>query len=548
MNQMANTQRGSGSAYDYAMARIREARRAQASPMPTWLAQLREKYKQQMLSRAEHSFTETGVWFLSRGAARGTDEMETKAVWGDLLTFCALEELPGYSEENHKQAIAFWQSWQNQSTGQLFNPLYQDPQSPETERQTTGNRPGYRPERINLKYVQQILRLLGSDLLVPLPAIETQTRADRGEDVFDHLWEAIALRRASHAGAYPVSAVEDLHAGHTDRLPQIEAGMTALVRGFSRETGMWRSEPLEGFPWHAYLPSSGFKILARLCGYLGLENFPRSILTTAIDQLLTHQHELYDTPATARNYAETLAHYLMMSDYRRAELLEVMELCLKGFQDPALWASSDTSVYCYFGSGMIGAFLHWSDLPLDEAMPEWKRFEQGANLKYRFITDPFGHWVNVIPREDLEPTLDRQSGRGLPSLLARNQEHGRRRVVQLVAEQEVRVESDGLATIILALDDAQCAALQQPHLTARWCGAFDVTLNGVLVKRVRYNQVDVSAGWLLPPDAVRTLKPGQNVVEARNTGPGRWPTPGAPEATVSPTFQAGLMDWRTSGT
>ena len=82
------------------------------------------------------------------------------------------------------------------------------------------------------------------------------------------------------------------------------------------------------------MPSSGFKIISRICGYVGLENYPEDILITAIDNLLEHKNELYKTPATARNYGETMAHYMMLTDYRHDELLDAMELCLEGFRDP----------------------------------------------------------------------------------------------------------------------------------------------------------------------------------------------------------------------
>lgn len=527
----------------YAFDRVRDVRRWQASAMPAWLKQRREKYIQQLRQEAERSFAETGIWFLARGAARGTDEMETRAVWGDLLQTCTLAELPGYSPQRLQQAITFWQSWQNRQTGQLYNPLYQDPQAPEMSRQTPGNRVDYTPRSINLKYVQQILQMLGSELPVPIPAIESQTRADVGEDVYDHLWEAIALRRASHAGAYPLAAIEALEGGDMEAIPRIEAGMAALLRGYHRETGMWRSEPLAGFPWQAYLPSSGFKIIARLCGYVGLENFPQALVQTAIDNLLAHQDELYQQPPMARNYAETMAHYLMVSDYRREELLDAMEACLQGLRESALWEQTDTSVYCFFGSAMIGGFMHWRDLPLEQAVPEWKRFVHGCHLRYRFIADPFGNWVNVVPKAPAEILGHADHDPRLHGLHARNQRHWQRQVVTLVPAEELPVRQD-CARWCFRLRREELAALQQPHIAARWCGAYDVFVNDVPAKQVRYNLAEVAAGWRLPAAAVAALREGENVVEARVVGPGQWPTPAAPESTVAPTLELGFFDWR----
>jgi len=44
-----------------------------------------------------------------------------------------------------------------------------------------------------------------------------------------------------------------------------------------------------------YNPSSGSKIVSRICGYVGMANFPEAILRTAIDNLLAHRNELYAT-------------------------------------------------------------------------------------------------------------------------------------------------------------------------------------------------------------------------------------------------------------
>lgn len=523
--------------------------------MPAWLKREHNAYRDRLLALAEKGYADTGTWFLTRGAARGTDEMETKAVWVDLLQFMKLEDLPGYSKENHRKAIEFWQSWQNRKTGQLYNPLYQDPAQPQVKRQSPGNRDDYTPEKINLKYVPKILDALGAELPLPIPGIATQVRADTGANIFDHLWESIALRRASHAGVFPVDAAMELEAGDTSEIPQIEAGMGALLRGYSSETGMWRSEPLTGFPWREYLPSSDFKIIARICGYLGMENFPESVLKTAVDNLLAHRDELYEHPAMARNYGELFAHYLMLSDYRREEVLDAMEACLEGFRNPdtnmlhPLWESTDTSTYCIFGSGMIGAFMNWKDLPLDQAITEWQRFVHGCHLKWRFLAGPYGNWVNVIPKRPEEIADAPGHDAALHGVKARNRMHWGRRVVEIVSADAVPLkrneeEEDQLAVFEFHLSQADLNRLKAPYLKACWNGDFDISLNRVPVKQVRYNLPDVFAGLHVPLEAAETLRTGTNVVEARRVGPGKWPTPGAPRSTATPFIQLGLIDWR----
>ena len=406
--------------YTYARQRVEETGRQQKTMMPVWLKNNRNLVRDSLAASAIKSFEETGIWFLARGAGRDKDEQETNAVWGNLLFFCDFDSLPGYTKENHQQAIEFWQSWQNRETGRLYNPLYQDPQNPDVKRNTPGNRDDYSADAINVKYVPYILKLLGSEL--PMP-VNIATHADSDADTFDELWKWIPEWATSPAGAFPVLAAREVDEGNLEKIPQVEAGMGALVRAYNWETGMWRPEPLDGFPWHNYQPSSGFKIIARICGYVGMENFPEDVLNTAIDNLLEHKDELHETVAAARNYGETMAHYMMLTDYRHDELLDAMELCLEGFRDPAVWKDTKTNTYCVFGSGMIGAFMNWEDLPFDKALQQWMRFEHGCTMKWRFVAGPYGNWVNVIPKEPEAIFGNEKYDVNRYGLKARNREH-----------------------------------------------------------------------------------------------------------------------------
>ena len=509
-------------------------RRGTPSRMPDWLRQRREAYRVHLADTARRCHAETGVWFLARGAARDKDEQETMAVWGDLLFFGEVESLPGYSEENHRQAVEFWRSWQNLKTGRLYNPLYQDPQNPEVKRHTPGNRGDYSADTINLKYIPNILAKLGAEL--PLPC-KTETHAESGADTFDQLWGEMAQWNSSPAGIFPVTAAWALDAGELDKSPLVEAGMGALVRAYRRDTGMWRPEPLEGFPWGDYQPSSGFKIISRICGYVGMENFPEAVLKAAVDNLIAHQAELHAHPAMARNYAETFAHFLMLGDYRREELLDAMEECLEGFRDVAWWKSTGDACYCLFGSGLVGLFMNWEDLPPGQGFKEWLRFDHGHGLKWRFVADPYGNWVNAIPKKPKEtfghPDYDVQKH----GLKVRNRSHWAKKITELVPQQEAMLNLDGEGSILFTL----ARQPKEPFLTATWSGAYDVSLNGELVKQVRYNLPDVPAGWHIPSDLLRL---GQNRVVAKLRGPGKEQKPGAPLAVRVPFLRLGVIDWQ----
>lgn len=530
----------------FARQRVEETRRQQTTRMPAWLKKNRDAFRDRLAEVAQKSFEQTGIWFLARGAGREKDEQETVAVWGDLLVFGNLEILPSYSKENHQQAISFWQSWQNRNTGRLYNPLYQDPQDPEVKRNTPGNRKDYSAEAINVKYIPGILNMLGDKLPGPVNMV---THADVGVDTFDELWKWIPQWATSPAGAIPVVAARQVDGGNMDEVPQVEAGMAALVRAYNNETGMWRPEPLESFPWRDYQPSSGFKIISRICGYVGMENFPEDTVKVAVDNLLAHKGELYADVSTARNYAETMAHYMMLTDYRHDELLDAMELCLEGFRDPKVWEDTATSGYCVFGSGMIGAFMNWEDLPFDQALQQWMRFEHGCKMKWRFVAGPYGNWVNVIPKkpEAILGHVDydvKQYG-----LKARNQTHWAKKVTQVIPQQEValRLATDGKTgegTFTFLLTKDQLAKLKSPYLAATWNGAYDVLLNGEPVKKVHYNLPDVPAGWYVPQSAAKTLRVGENMVAVKLLGPGKEQKPGAPLSKATSFLRLGLIEWQ----
>lgn len=548
-NTTCGADRDSDSIYAYARQRVEEVRRPSPTRMPVWLKKNRDAYRNRLEAAARKAYEQTGTWFLARGATRITDEQETVAVWGDLLKFYGgdLTRLPFYSRENHRQAIEFWQSWQNLKTGRLYNRLYQDPQHPERKRQKPGNRRDYSPDRINTKYVPHILSLLGASLPKP---VNTAVRADTGVDTFDQLWAHIARWESSPAGAIAVAAAWQLDGGRLDKIPQAEAGLAALVRDYSKETGMWWPAPSKDFPWGTYGPSAGFKIISRVCGYIGMESFPEDVLATGIDNLIAHRRELYATPATARNYGEMMAHYLMLTDYRHDELLDAMELCLEGFRDPKAWENTGTGSYCIFGHAFIGAFMNWEDLPFDQAMPQYFRFEHGCKMKWRFVVGPYGNWVNAIRKDPEEifghPKYDVKKY----SLKARNRGHWAKETTELVPQQSVRLElgegtKTGQGTWSFTLTREQLATLQLPYFKATWSGAYDVYVNGKLVKKVRYNLPVLPAGWYIPPAAARTLHAGKNVVTVKVLGPGKEPSPGAPLAASQPFLRLGLINWAT---
>ena len=60
---------------------------------------------------------------------------------------------------------------------------------------------------------------------------------------------------------------------------------------------------------------------------------------------------------------------------------------------------------------------------------------------------------------------------------------------------------------------------------------------------MRYNLPDAPAGGHIPPEAARTLRPGENGLSVDLIGPGKEQEPGAPPAQAAPFIRLGLMDW-----
>jgi len=240
---------------------------------------------------------------------------------------------------------------------------------------------------------------------------------------------------------------------------------------------------------------------------------------------------------------------MMLTDYRHDELLDAMALCLEGFRDPKAWENTGTGSYCIFGHAFIGAFMNWSDLTFDQAMPQYFRFEHGCKMKWRFVAGPYGRWVNVIRKRPEEvfgnPGYDVKKY----GLKARNKTHWARKVTEITPQRDAVLKVDsakktGEGALTFSLTREQLATLRAPYLKATWSGAYDVYLNGRLVKRVCYNLPDVPAGWYIPPDAAKTLHVGENTITVKLSGPGKETSPGAPLATRTPFLRLGLITWQ----
>ena len=279
-----------------------------------------------------------------------------------------------------------------------------------------------------------------------------------------------------------------------------------------------------------------------------MENFPESVLKTAVDNLLAHRSKLYMHPSTARNYGEMMAHFLVLSDYRHDELLDAMEECLNGFRSPTTWKDTATGCYCVFGSGLIGAFMNWEDMPFDQALSEWFRFKQGCDMKWRFVADPYGNWINAIPKEPEAIFGNPNYDISKYGLKARNKAHWRKKLTELVPQRnvELKLDSDSLhgeGEFSFIMAENHLSSNKELYFKATWSGAYDVSLNGCPVKQVRYNLPYLPAGWYIPADAAKTLRPGKNTVKVKLLGYGKEQEKDAPLSKKAPFIRLGLITW-----
>lgn len=508
--------------FRHAANMLEKARWPEETAMPDWIRERLNGYRDNLLAQARSSWEESGQWFFSRGAARDNDEQETVAVWVDVLQFVSLQELPGYSEENRQSAIAFWKSWQNRETGVMYNPRYQNPQKPEEmylkpEDEKLYYRQKYHngmPNAVNDKYIVVILRALGSEPDIPV--------SSTGMIAYENLWAHIERSESSPAGGLPVNMLYG--EGWEEKLPAIEAGFGAILRGYDRENGLWRIAPPARFD--QYTPSAGFKIIARLSGYCGLVNYPQEVIKNGIDALIAHREELNGTPDLARNWGEMTVHYLTITDYRREELFAILQKCLEGFRDPAWWESTKTASYCIFGSGMIGGILHWKELSYEKIPQMELRFKQGGDLNVRLEGDPYGNWVNIFPKPPEE------AGKTMKELTA---EAWKRKIETI--RQPVRFHPDNGTPMEFSFASE---GLSRPYLSASWAGKYEVFVNGHLVKRLEYDLPEHKAGLYIPTEYLSE----NNVVGVRYGGKGKQPLPGEPETAARPFMEIGVIDWR----
>ena len=255
-------------------------------PMPPWIGQLKDKVHQTALHFARKAYRETERFFYIPNAylkpGLPWDEVTTNHIFARLLQRLTNEELPDYSPENHRRAIEWWLSWQNRKTGAFHNPIYVDPQNPSIVRKKD---PTYEARDVNAKYLPAVLRLLGTEPLLPA---QMHGSAEAGEIDYDEFWKKVVDEAYYNHGGIMVNAMlHDIADGKADRIPAVEFAVSYTVDRIDPALGILPSTSRDWSTYAAMEPT--LKTYGRLIGQQAVENLPPDRMKRFTDFIVANQ-------------------------------------------------------------------------------------------------------------------------------------------------------------------------------------------------------------------------------------------------------------------
>ena len=130
-------------------ALLESCRAPRSVPTPDGVRQLSASLGSFIIER--HHYREGYVWGLAQyepDQGRPFDEVGTCQFLGAVFGRNIQEQVPGYSERARRQALEYWQGWQNPETGR-----FHDPEDPNRQ--------------VNEKYVVALIQTLGGRPLYP---------------------------------------------------------------------------------------------------------------------------------------------------------------------------------------------------------------------------------------------------------------------------------------------------------------------------------------------------------------------------------------------
>lgn len=370
---------------------LKRCRVSTPRPTPQWVLQLPENLKRNTvkLLLERHHYKEGKVWGLARGSpeqAAPFEEVGTARFLSAVKRYGLEIRVPGYSEQAKRDALVWWQSWQDPHTGRFHDPDDRD-------------------RLVNEKYVVSIIRSLGCEPLYPHSTTSATGQIDTA--VFlqrtrsDPDWQRGGWGVGSHTGFMAVELYNALNnEGRDDLIGDLEQGIGNIL-SHQNPDGLWGpvTAPLAG------RIGGALKVIGRLYGRMGL--------------VVPHTRELADTlvakqdggefnacsvnDCPQRNEAEMIAYCLETSAYRRQDLHKALASVA---QDLCAWVNDDGSVSHNRGEqggmfsaityalGICGAYLNWQDCPFKNPL---EGFARGISHRYR-VTLTAEEQVKIVKR------------------------------------------------------------------------------------------------------------------------------------------------------
>lgn len=365
---------------------LARVRRQAPAKTPAWVNAIPDRLADILITR--HRCPDGEVW----GLAKSTPDQELaydemgSATFLSLVKQCDLFDQVGPLDETARlKVIRFWQSWQDAETGR-----FKDPRDPSRQ--------------VNEKYIVGLLGQLGAEPLYPWTTtgqakkIETAAFLSRSKE--DPDWADGGWSVGSHTGYMAVEIWRAINDGQTELIPDLERGMEQIL-SHQGPDGLW------GPPGARVAGRIGgtLKVVGRFYFTMGM---PVSRTKELADALIANQRNGVwyangHITCVPRNVAEVVAYCLEVSDYRRDDLLGVLEALAEEYRE---WVNEDGSTLVHrgqrdsvglqyttlYGLGIIGAYLHWEDCRLPNPLAGSSR---GAGSRYRPVLLPAGR-VKVV--------------------------------------------------------------------------------------------------------------------------------------------------------
>lgn len=495
----------------------------QPKPTPEFV----QKYNRLATAAAERDIAvdqqKTGRWFFAYNRVGGDNGPEYATVHRYsqlLLSYGNLKNLPGYSKENYDQAVRYWQSWQDPTTGRFRN--VDDPTAP-----------------INGKYMPALLTMLQVAPLYPW-------MADGGAGLNPESVTRICARRPWYSTQFHTATFQQtcmltaIHEGHSQYVPHLEQGLELLLPMINPKTGMLGGpNNLTGANWSDYSATADtLKGGARLVGYMGVENLPYR--HQRADHLLRNLDHFCGSVSVQRNMLEACVHCLTESTYRRDELYGAIEKIAQSAMHGSPWETQHTASYVTYLFCLAGGVLHWDlydgRLPLTPQV-----LNNGVLHDWRILIGPYGRVATVYkkPADAIFWNPNWNNQRYLEqSYAVRNDQHDRRTIHEVVPmrregwafHQGPNGHFVGETTFSLSPENGP---LEFPFLKMTWDRPITIWVNG---KKTSHKMGTMSepGGIFLPEDIAATLQPGSNTIRIET----------ATKSTAAPQVAIGLIDWR----